>query len=152
VLALVGAFILNFQWAAMRVWFSPKWTTAMVVSRGSVLVSMNKTVNMPLVKPSKRISLVTRSPEYEDGLFGFVEWRPRFQSRPTGWALIVPFWVMAVPFVGMVWWGFKRTVPAKTGCAKCGYNIERLAASNCPECGSPINNPPACASSTSPPA
>ncbi len=153
IILLVAAFILNFVWAASLWRFSPNQVTEALVFRGGVMFSVTPvTFPFPPRMMGTWFSLLPRTPQLEDGLFGFVEWRPYGRMDANGWALNLPFWLIGLPFVGTAYLGWRRTIPDFPKCRRCKYSIDGLQASICPECGSPINNPPACASSTSPPA
>ena len=64
---------------------------------------------------------------------------------------ILPLWipVLILGFLQWALWRSRRAVDL-TRCLKCNHDLSGIRTSCCPECGSPINNPPACASSTSP--
>lgn len=153
IIVLVTAFVLNCYWAASLIRRSSSQSITAVAFRGGVMLSVNPvSVPFPTRIMGTRFNLLPRTPQLEDGLFGSVQWRPSGRMDANGWALYLPFWLLALPLVGAAYLGSKRTVPDLPKCRSCEYSIDGLRASICPECGAPVNNPPACASSTSPPA
>jgi hypothetical protein len=151
IILLAVAFALNFLWAASLTRFSPNQSTTVLAVRGAVVFGVvTKAYPWPQSIWGTRFNLWPRTPRMEHNYFGFVEWWPYGSVDANGLTLYFPFWLLALPFVGTAYLGWKRTVPDSFKCRGCKYSIDGLRASICPECGAAVNDPPACASSTSP--
>lgn len=51
--------------------------------------------------------------------FGPYIWLPRVSPIPSGKGVFVPFWVFAVPALGLLWWARRRPAAA-AACPECG--------------------------------
>lgn len=82
-----------------------------------------------------------------------IPWIPSASKNASGTiGIVLPLWIPSVAFGALCIVLWPRSMIQANRCSRCGHDVSGIPSLRCPECGSPINNPPACASSTSPPA
>ncbi len=152
IILLAATFALNFLWAASLIRFSPNQSASALVVRGGVMFAVTpKVYPWPQSILGTRFSLQPRTPRREGTYFGLVEWWPYGSVDANGWVLYLPFWFLALPFVGTAYLGWKRSIPDSLKCRNCKYSVNGLHAPVCPECGAAVNISPASASAASTP-